>query len=472
MEYDYKYFIEHIAPTASIISVQTFPDGSYGNIRFLTVNSTSMEKQQEFYEKVGADAMYNVEVKEDLPYERYIPKDKNFEEFCYRSAILGETLHTYIKPERMSVWLYLTAIPLKSDKKDVGYCAYIQNVTEAPDYSLMANIAPDISANVLRICMKLRSSTDFTESINGVVSDIRELCGSEYCCILNTDFSQRKCSVLSEASNIENKKISMEPFINDDFFSVVDTWHNSIAGSTCIVIKDERDWAELKASNPVWYNSIKPIGLKNIILFPLKYHAETLGFIWAVNFDTEQTLKIKEMLELTTYYLSSEIASYHLFKKIETLSKKDVLTGVFNRNAMNNRIDYFVAGISDPDSPVCIIFADLNGLKHVNDTKGHFRGDLLLKDAALTMQKHFPDYEIYRAGGDEFMVIAIEPDKEAMAQKIEEFRKAASDPDGVCFAVGYSYGTIIDIRNTMHRADKNMYADKEAFYQDHPERKH
>ena len=161
MEYDYKYFIEHIAPTASIISVQTFPDGSYGNIRFLTVNSTSIEKQQEFYEKVGADAMHNVEVKEDLPYERYIPKDKNFEEFCYRSAILGETLHTYIKPERMPVWLYLTAIPLKSDKKDVGYCAYIQNVTEAPDYSLMANIAPDISANVLRICMKLRSSTDF-----------------------------------------------------------------------------------------------------------------------------------------------------------------------------------------------------------------------------------------------------------------------------------------------------------------------
>ncbi len=155
---------------------------------------------------------------------------------------------------------------------------------------------------------------------------------------------------------------------------------------------------------------------------------------------------------------------------MEMLSAKDILTGIFNRNAMNNRIDGFV-GDNAKTAPVCIIFADLNGLKTMNDTKGHFAGDLLLKDAALTLQKHFPEYEVYRAGGDEFMVLALESDQEELMCRIEKFKEDTSDPDSVCFAVGWSFGTTGEIRKALHEADENMYADKEAFYNKYPERR-
>ena len=164
------------------------------------------------------------------------------------------------------------------------------------------------------------------------------------------------------------------------------------------------------------------------------------------------------MLELTTYFLASELASYQLFERMETLSSKDMLTGIFNRNAMNNRIDFLLTSENKHNDYVCIIFADLNGLKQVNDNEGHFAGDLLLKDAALTLQKHFPDYEIYRAGGDEFMVLALESDKEKMIKRISEFKSATSKPEGVCFAAGWSYETVKEIRKAMHNADENMYA--------------
>ena len=471
MNFEFHSFTEHINSMASVFSVEVFPDGTYGNILLVTGNSIFFRKSEEDHDKIGEEALYKTEYSPNQPYENYMPKDKNFEDFCYRSAILGETLHTYIHPERMPMWLHLTAIPLRSDKPNIGYCAFVQSFTEAPDYSLMANTTPDITANVLQICMKLRGADDFMTSIGEVIVDIRDLCNAEHCCILTTDFGQRKCSVLCEALSDNTKLLSMKNYVNDDFFTVVDTWHSTIAGSTCVFIKDKQDWEHLKNTNPVWYNSIKPAGAESIVLFPLRFRNETLGFIWAINFDTSQALRIKEMLELTTYFIASELASHQLFNRLETLSSQDVLTGVFNRNAMNNRIDSLLADKSKYEEPVGIIFADLNGLKQVNDTEGHYAGDLLLKDAALTLQKHFPKYEIYRAGGDEFMVLAIENDKAEFNQRFERFKAVTSEPDGVCFAAGSSYKTIGTIRNAMQTADAEMYTDKEEFYQKYPDRR-
>lgn len=471
MNSDFHSFSEHIKAMASVFSVEVFPDGSYGNIRLVTGNNIFFKTTNENKEKIGEEGIYNTEFVPNQPYYHYIPKDKNFEEFCYNSAILGKTLHTYIHPERMPIWIHLTAIPLQSDKPNIGYCAYVQSFSEMPDYELMTDIAPDIASNVLEICMKLRGANSFTEAMNEVITDIRELSNAERCCILTTDFGQRKCSVLCEAL-CDNTDLSlMKDYVTDDFFAIVDTWHETIAGSTCAIVKDSQDWERIKKINPVWYSHIKEAGVNNIILFPLRYRNEIIGFIWATNFDVNSALKIKENLELTTYFLASELASHQLFKRLEILSSQDVLTGVMNRNAMNNRIDSFIADKANSDEPVGIVFADLNGLKQVNDNDGHFAGDLLLKDAALTLQKHFPEYEIYRAGGDEFMVMALEQDKDKFIRMAERFKEDTSSPDTVCFAAGWSYETVGTIRKALQTADSNMYADKEEFYKKYPERK-
>ena len=194
----------------------------------------------------------------------------------------------------MPIWIHLTAFPLRSDKPNIGYCAYVQSFSEMPDYELMTNIAPDIASNVLQICMKLRGANDFMSAISEVISDIRRMSTAERCCILTTDFGQRKCSVLCEAISDKSDLAPVKDYITDDFFYIVDTWHETIAGSTCAIIKDGQDWERLQKINPVWYNSIKANGVNNIILFPLRYRNDILGFIWASNFDISQTLKIKE----------------------------------------------------------------------------------------------------------------------------------------------------------------------------------
>ena len=75
-----------------IMPVENYGDGGYGNIRIAAGN------------KAHCDDMLKVMHKPfvpDSPYGEYFPQNKNFEDFCYRCAILGESLHSYVPLPQM-----------------------------------------------------------------------------------------------------------------------------------------------------------------------------------------------------------------------------------------------------------------------------------------------------------------------------------------------------------------------------------
>ena len=112
----------------------------------------------------------------------------------------------------------------------------------------------------------------------------------------------------------------------------------------------------------------------------------------------------------------------------------------------------------------------MNGLKQCNDIGGHEAGDQLLCNAANLLIKHFGDYEIYRSGGDEFVVILQECDKAVFEKKIEDLRAESGYGSEVCLAIGSAWTTDgKDLRNCMHIADEAMYADKREYYRQHPD---
>ena len=155
------------------------------------------------------------------------------------------------------------------------------------------------------------------------------------------------------------------------------------------------------------------------------------------------------------------------------LSTIDLLTGSKNRNAMNNR----VAELKDTNVPkprsIGVIFADLNGLKMINDHAGHAAGDALLKRAVNILCQVFPEDEIYRAGGDEFMILCIDRTSKELEDQIMRLREVCDQDGEVSFSVGYSFDDAqIDILKDMSLADKRMYEDKERYYQKYPEKKY
>ena len=457
---DYTNLVEQFTSMTCVLSVDVGPDKTYGNILIVSGNKALKDDILNRTQKPFVD---------NTPYYYSLPQNSNFEYFIYRCAVLHEPLHSYVSLYQMGLWLEMFLLPLNSEIDGKGYCLYSFVVSPTANESRMSDLAPDTAQSVLKSCIKLRGAEDFTKTITEVADDIRSICGAYRCSIVEIDTENETCTVLgnSRLSNL-NSFLDNEPG-RRDFYKLVKTWEDTLAGSTCLVAKNEQDMMLIKEINPEWYKSLSDHGVDTLVLFPLKFNGKLLGYIWVTNFDVDNTIWIKEVLELTTFFIGSEIANYQMLKKLEKLSTIDILTGTLNRNAMNNRIDSLTADIGDIKT-LGIIFTDLNGLKMVNDKCGHLEGDRYIKKAVAQLRMIFIDDEIYRAGGDEFMILVPNNTRAEFDEKIRALEKAQGQVNfaiGTCFQEGN-----IDVTTALRDADKKMYRNKEDYYTEHPELKY
>ena len=466
---DFQAIVDSFSSMTCVISVEKKKDGGYGDIRIVTGNKLYIQSIE------GLPDVPQMLTNKFIPnqtYQNYFPKDLNFEDFCYRSAVLKQPLHSYVHPERFDFWFNLFFLPLESDDENIAYCTYTQEVTREVNTAKMAQTSYETASDVLKTCIKLRGTTDFKKTMQEVVKDIREICNAQFCCILLIDFIACKCSLLGESMAGHPDFKTRDGWLDSNFYELVNSWQDTIGGSNCLIVKNENDMQFIKEKNPKWYDSLKNSTVSSIVLFPLKANDELLGYMWVSNFDTEHAVRIKETLELTTFFLSSEISNYQLFDKFRILSSIDMLTGVLNRNEMNNKVDYLSMNKQAKKQTVGIVFVDLNSLKETNDSLGHEAGDKLLKNAADMLRHGFPDEDIYRAGGDEFMVMVLGKTQAQFENKVSELRKAVQENTDVSFAIGASFNMDSQqVCATMKNADALMYEDKKLYYAEHPDKK-
>ncbi|WP_405324357.1 diguanylate cyclase domain-containing protein [Fibrobacter sp.] len=465
---DLQEYVDQFDSMTCIMSVEKKPNG-YGKMCIEVGNKAYIDSFKKNNDNL-VDMPFGNKFVPGQEYTKYIPKDLNFEHFIYSSAILKKPMHAYIHPERFDVWFNIFSLPLDFEDPFKCYCTYTQEISTELNTDSLQSLSAKTTADVLKTCIKLRSTKNFLKTMDEVIADIRNISKANYCCIMLTDFKAHKCSLLSENAAPEIGRHTLLDYLNEDFINYAKSWLDIINGSTCLIIKDEKEIEDIKVRSPHWYESIKSAGIHRIALFPLRHNDETIGFIWASNFAPEETDHIKETLELSTYFIASEIANYKLLQRLETLSSTDLLTGVKNRNAMNNRVIQIASGRERKPMSYGIIFADLNSLKTVNDKIGHNAGDKLLVDAAEILKTTFSKSDIYRAGGDEFLIIDMETPKDVLSSKVETLQKKSDDPNNISFAIGFYYEENGgDIRAAMHEADSRMYEDKKAFYDRHPE---
>ena len=451
------------------MSVEKRLGGGYGKICIEACNQAYlMPYQFPGMPEVNPSAMMNIVPGSE--YTDYIPRDLNFEHFIYTCAVEKKPMHAYVHSDGFGVWFNIFSVPLDIDDPKKCYCTYTQEFSTEASPELMSNLSAQTTSDVLKTCVKLRSTKNFLKTMDEVIADIRKICAASYCCVLLTDFRARTCSLLSEDILPGSGQRSLKNYLHDSFIDYAESWLDTIGGSNCLIIENDSDMLEVKRRNPNWYRSLQSASVRSLVLFPLQYNNETIGFVWATNFDTRDTEHIKETLELTTFFIASEIANYQLLQRLEMLSSTDLLTGVMNRNAMNNRVLRLVTGRERAPQTMGIVFADLNGLKTVNDSDGHYAGDCLLKEAAFILKSVFIGCEIYRAGGDEFVVVAMDKDEKWLDECVEKLRRDSSDPDNVSFALGFYYSENAgDIRVAMREADSRMYQDKKRFHDRFPD---
>ena len=399
----FQTVVDSINKAACVVSVEKQEADSYGKICIVTGNRAYIDTIEK---PVGMTMLANKFVP-DTEYTNYIPKDLNFEEACYEAAVKKKFVNSYARPARFDIWFNMSFIPLTQDNDNKCYCLYIVEVNLKPDAKRLSTVSADIASYVLETCIKLQNPDDFKEAMKEVCADVRDLCDSEHCCILLMDTAKRKCSVLCEAFSKDTKLLPMDRYVDDAFYDIAYSWLDTIAGSNCLIVKNEHDMELIKERNPVWHDSITSAGGKTIVLFPLEFKDELLGFMWAINFSDDKALMIKETLELTSFILASELYSYKMVEHLKYMSYTDALTKLPNRFACND----YIADLINKNEKFTVVSIDLNNFKSVNDTLGFKAGNKVLIELAKRW-KAISDSDITetidyitRINGDEFLLI-------------------------------------------------------------------
>ena len=150
---------------------------------------------------------------------------------------------------------------------------------------------------------------------------------------------------------------------------------------------------------------------------------------------------------------------YYLFLFIER-TETDGLTGLFNREAFyqdKRKMENSINGV---------IQYDMDGLKFINDKYGHSEGDKALKTIADAISVSITsNMYSYRLGGDEFIVLVKNGNKEDIEKSVTLFREELNKTSFHC-SVGYSYrgDQAISLKELIKESEKAMYKDKEEFY--------
>jgi diguanylate cyclase (GGDEF)-like protein len=337
------------------------------------------------------------------------------------------------------------------------------------DSGKFASVSPDIASFVIKSCLELRNENEFEESMEAVTADLREYTQSFAASIVTIDKDFRSFEVIS--GSVENDILDIKEIFSHFPYEIVESWEKLVRETNSIIIKDEADMKFIESKAPEWVATLRENNVTALVLVPFIHQGDIIGYLYITNFDTDHLIRVKETIELVAYFLSSEVANHLFLQRLEYLSNVDMLTGVYNRNCMNVNVDELSLKLEFNPKPFNVGFFDLNGLKTINDNGGHDQGDKLLVYSAALLKEIFTDDKIYRAGGDEFVIISFDS-KKRFEEKIEETRKRASDPEWMYFAIGYYHDESSgNLRLAMRYADEAMYKDKNAFYEKYPEKR-
>lgn len=142
----------------------------------------------------------------------------------------------------------------------------------------------------------------------------------------------------------------------------------------------------------------------------------------------------------------------------------DALTGFKNRRAYHNEIMAIEQDSEKSAHSVGVIFADINGLKEVNDNSGHVAGDDLIASVARNLTSVFPEAKRYRIGGDEFIILSFDENEDDFNKKLDRLSELWNNEYSASVgAVWMEHAR--DLENGVADADKMMYMEKSRYYE-------
>ena len=185
-----------------------------------------------------------------------------------------------------------------------------------------------------------------------------------------------------------------------------------------------------------------------------------------------------QFIRATTNQLAVAIENSQLYEKTRILSNTDELTNIPNRRYFQTILRREFAHAQRFNAPFSVILIDIDHFKHYNDTFGHLNGDLTLTRVATILLQNTRGIDLVaRFGGEEFIILLSNTDKEGAYLVAEKLRNAVAaeefhltgdsdelTPEKVSISLGIAaYPTDSKgIDALVEKADRALYAAKAA----------
>ncbi|HET7119962.1 MAG TPA: diguanylate cyclase [Solirubrobacterales bacterium] len=149
-----------------------------------------------------------------------------------------------------------------------------------------------------------------------------------------------------------------------------------------------------------------------------------------------------------------------LLGEVQDMARRDALTGLPNRRALEELLPREMARCRRSGSPLCLALVDIDRFKAYNDTYGHLAGDEVLRQAAIAWDSALrAEDEIVRFGGEEFLVLLPDTPPEEACEVVERLR-AATPCEQTCSAGLACWDFVESSDDLLGRADKALYLAK------------
>ncbi|MBQ4133506.1 MAG: diguanylate cyclase, partial [Desulfovibrionaceae bacterium] len=327
-----------------------------------------------------------------------------------------------------------------------------RNITEYKNFQKNLEHRLNLEETLSACVRCLASGQNVSDNINNLLAVIGEYYGANRAYIfeiyydretLDNTYEWCRPGVSVQIDNLKNLPIE-----------AIDVWLKRFRGQGYFSITALNDLSP----DSLDYQILEPQGVKSLMAAPLVHNDKIVGFL-GVDDPARHTDELR-LLQMVPVFLQDELMKRRMIEKMEWLSFRDALTGLYNRNKYASTLNELM---ENPPCKMGIIYVDINGLKIANDSHGHEYGDRMIARVANHIESSVRG-DVYRIGGDEFVVLCPAVEEQELEAMVGALRKRMAMED-ISVSIGTSWNDdMVDVTDLIRFADHRMYAEKQNYY--------
>lgn len=254
----------------------------------------------------------------------------------------------------------------------------------------------------------------------------------------------------------------------------------SISG-LCVATSEALCCPDSETDPRVNREACRAVGLRSMVVVPLLHESACEGVLKVVSarpdafsaIDAQTLALIAEGVAAALAHAGQHTSQVEEAKILYRLATRDGLTGLANRAFFQEQLAHMLAMARRSEEGFGLLMMDMDGLKGINDTRGHLAGDAAIRTMADRLKSHTRESDVAaRLGGDEFALLLTSArgraNAEKAARKIGEGLEGPFIFEGREHPLGASLGLAwypedgADAETLLASADQRMYEDKRA----------